>query len=97
VVFFGETIPHEALIRSFQMAAKAHALMVVGTSAEVSPANNLPIIAKQNGAKIIEINKEATHLTGSVTDVFLQGEAGSIINQLVTTLKQLRENKRVTI
>ena len=62
--------------------------MVVGTSAVVSPANTIPVNAKQNGAKLIEINTERTHLTDSVTDVFIQGEAGKIIEALVAKTKK---------
>ena len=88
VIFFGEAIPEEALYESFKLADTAEALMVVGTSAVVSPANSIPVIAKRNGAKIIEINKERTHLTGSLTDVFLQGEAGEIIDRLLAVIKK---------
>lgn len=88
VVFFGEAIPVEAMNRSFQLAASAQALMIVGTSAVVSPANTIPEVAKQNGAKIIEINKEQTHLTNSITDIFLQGGAGEIISALVSAVKK---------
>ncbi len=88
VIFFGEAIPPDALNRSFQLASMAQALMVVGTSAVVSPANTIPSIAKENGAKIIEINKESTHLTHTVTDVFLQGSAGEIIPALVEEIKR---------
>ena len=89
VVLFGEGIPTKALNRSFQMASSAQALMVVGTSAVVSPANTIPINAKQNGAKLIEINTERTHLTDSVTDVFIQGKAGKIIETLVVEVKKV--------
>jgi NAD-dependent deacetylase len=88
VIFFGEAIPQEALTRSFQLASTARALMVVGTSAVVSPANTIPAVAKQNGAKVIEINKESTHLTHSVTDIFLQGSASEIISALVDAVKK---------
>lgn len=88
VVFFGESIPEEALHRSFELASSARAVMVVGTSALVSPANTIPAIAKQNGSKIIEINKEKTHLTDSITDIFLQGSAAGIISDLVTAIKK---------
>ena len=73
--------------RSFQLAASARALMVVGTSAVVSPANTIPGIAKRNEAKIIEINKEKTHLTDTISDIFLQGEAGEKISALVAEIK----------
>ena len=88
VVFFGESIPEEASHRSFELASSARALMVVGTSALVSPVNTIPAIAKQNGSKIIEINKEKTHLTDSITDIFLQGSAAGIISDLVTAIKK---------
>ena len=89
VVFFGEAIPADALNRSYQLASSAQALMVVGTSAVVSPANTIPDIAKRNGANIIEINKERTHLTNTLTDIFIQGEAGAIIERLVAMVKTI--------
>jgi NAD-dependent deacetylase len=88
VIFFGEPIPVEALNRSFQLAASAEALMVVGTSAVVSPANTIPSIAKDRGARIIEVNLERTHLTDTITDVFLQGKAGEIIAALVEEVEK---------
>jgi NAD-dependent SIR2 family protein deacetylase len=32
-------------------------------------------MAKEHGAKIIEINIEATHFTREITDIFLKGKA----------------------
>ena len=87
VVFFGEPIPVDALHKSYELASKAEALMIVGTSAVVSPANSIPVIAKQNGAKLIEINLENTHLTNSITDIFLKGRAGEILPALLKELK----------
>lgn len=94
VIFFGEAIPPEALNRSFQLASSSQVLLVIGTSAAVSPANTIPAIAKKNGAKIIEINKEETHLTPTLTDIFLQGSAGEIISGLVAKVKHLKGKKR---
>jgi len=91
VIFFGEAIPQDAMNRSFRLASSAQALMVIGTSAVVSPVNTIPSIAKQNGAKIIEINKERTHLTDSMTDIFLEGSAGLIVSDLVAAVKKKKE------
>lgn len=88
VVFFEEPIPEEAMTKSLHLANYAQALLVVGTSAVIAPANTIPDVAKENGAKIIEINKERTHLTDSITDVFLQGGAGKIITALVAAMKE---------
>ena len=92
VIFFGEAIPEDALFRSFRLAESAQALLVVGTSAVVSPANSIPVIAKRNGAKIIEINTERTHLTESLTDIFILGEAGNIMELLVSAVKKVSQS-----
>lgn len=88
MVFFGEVVPEEALNRSFLLASSAKILMVVGTSAVVSPANTIPAIAKQNGARVIEINEERTDLTDSLTDVFLQGRAGVVLPAIVEAVRR---------
>ena len=88
IVFFGEAILQEAMNRSFQLAASSQALIVAGTSAVVSPANTIPGIARRNKAKVIEINKERTHLTDSLTDMFFQGSAGEIMPQIVEAIKK---------
>jgi len=91
VVFFGEAIPEEAMRRSFDLASSAQGLFIIGTSAVVSPVNTIPSIAKRNGAKIIEVNKERTHLTDTLTDLFLQGNAGEIMPQVVAAAKKKKE------
>lgn len=93
VVFFGEAIPTQALNKSFLLASSAEALIVAGTSAVVSPANTIPGITKQNGGKIIEINKERTHLTDTLSDLFIQGGAGEILEALVAEVKKLADTQ----
>ncbi|MFC1863032.1 NAD-dependent deacetylase [Thermodesulfobacteriota bacterium] len=90
VVLFGEAIPPEALNGSFRRVSSIDVLMVVGTSAIVSPANAIPDIAKQNGAKVIEINMEKTHLTNTITDIFIEGKAGEVIPGLVETIRMMK-------
>jgi NAD-dependent deacetylase len=94
VVFFGEAISEKALTRSFHFASSAEAVLIVGTSALVSPANTIPSIAKGRGAKIIEMNMERTHLTDSVTDIFIEGRAGETVPALVEELKKLQARGR---
>ena len=89
VVFFGEGIPQEALNMSFHLASTARALLVIGTSAQVSPANTIPAVASRNKATIIEINKEKTWLTDQLTDIFLEGEAGEIISEIVESINEI--------
>jgi len=79
MVFFNEPIPPFAKKRSFEEAKKADVMIIIGTNAEVLPAANIPVVAKQHGAKIIEINIEETHFTREITDIFLQGKASEIM------------------
>jgi len=43
----------------------------------------IPMIAKNNGTKIIEINIEGSNYTNSITDVFLKGKATEIMVNLL--------------
>ena len=86
IVFFGEMIPDGALDASRQLAARCGLMLVVGTSAEVSPANQMPWIANQHGATVVEFNLEETQLTGSVTDIFVQGPATTTLPALAAAV-----------
>ena len=61
IVLFGELIKcwQEATIK----ACSCDVMIIVGTSLMVSPANQLPIYAKEGGAILIEINPECSSLT----------------------------------
>jgi NAD-dependent deacetylase len=89
VIFFGEPIPPGALQESYELASSCGALLVVGISAEVAPANTIPQTAKMAGAKIIEINLEPTVLTPLLTDIFLQGKASEVVSELVAAVERL--------
>ncbi len=82
MVFFNEPIPHFAKKRSFEEAAKCDVLLIIGTNAEVLPAADIPIKAKENGAKIIEINIKPSHFTNTITDVFLEMKASEAMREI---------------
>ena len=85
-VFFTEPLPEEAVNESLNEAKKADLLLVIGTRAEVYPANTIPQIAKDNGAKIVEINVTKTALTDNLTDIFIKGDAGEIMAEFCRLL-----------
>ena len=89
MVFFGEPIPIKALEESFELASSCKALLIVGTSGEVAPANTIPETAKRAGAAIIEVNVEPTVLTEYLTDIFLQGKASEVVGKLVSEVEAL--------
>jgi len=86
VVLFGEPIPREPQFRAQVAARQCGVMLVVGTSATVYPASQIPEVAKNSGALIIEVNVRETPLTASVTDIFLQGSASDVLPRLLSTL-----------
>ena len=82
VVWFGETLPPQALAAAEAAARECDLLFSIGTSAAVFPAAQLPLTAMQSGAMVIEINKDRTPLTGVATFSML-GSAGDILPRFV--------------
>jgi NAD-dependent deacetylase len=62
VVLFGEMLPDSTWQISRAASHNADVVLVVGSSLEVSPANSLPQSAISNGAKLIIVNNQETHL-----------------------------------
>lgn len=87
VVLFGEPIPWLAQEQAEEEARTCGVLLVIGTSAQVSPACDIPRLAKASGAAVLEINPEPTSLTASVVDIHLPGSASEVLNRLVDRLK----------
>ena len=91
-VLFGERIPEDAAQLAYAAATACDVFLVVGTSANVQPAANLPRMALAAGATVIEVNTEATALTGRTSDILLRGKAGVVLPQVILAVKQLRAN-----
>ncbi len=92
-IFFGEAIPEPARSKSFKEAEIADVFLLIGTTGEIVPASMIPTEAKRNGAKIIEINTEASNYTYSITDVFLKGKATEKMNELLREIKSRLERE----
>ena len=88
-ILFGEMIPQEALWRSRQAATDCDVMLVMGTSAVVQPAALMPVVAKESGAKVIEINPERTPLTGEISDYLILGTAGDVTNGIIEELEKI--------
>jgi NAD-dependent deacetylase len=92
-VFFGEMIPPQHLARSQQLVSRCDVLLVVGTSATVQPAAMIPVLARESGARVVEINPEPTPLTGQISDYLIQGGAGEVMDQIVACIAERRRKE----
>ena len=82
VVWFGEMLPRDVLAEAETAASRAELFLFTGTSAIVYPAAGLIQVAQSAGARVVEVNLEATPYSGFV-DVSLRGKAGEILPLLV--------------
>ena len=88
-VMFGEPIPPDILDACFAEAARCDAMLLVGTSGTVNPAAQLPRLARERGAQIIEVNPEPTSLT-PLAHLALTGPAGAILPTLAAAASRYR-------
>ena len=87
VVWFGESLPEEALANAWTLAERCDLCLVVGTSGLVQPAASLPGVARQQGATVVRIDPQpAADFEG---DWQLLGAAGMILPALPALLERL--------
>lgn len=82
VVWFGESLPQQALELAWEAAEKSDLFFAIGTSGIVHPAASLPHTARSNGALVVEINPDETPLSAQV-NFRLRGAAGVVLPALV--------------
>lgn len=78
VVWYGEYLPEAVMAAALAAIEVCEVLVVVGTSAVVSPAAGLVEVAAAAGAGVIEVNPEASRMA-HLADVALRGPAGELL------------------
>lgn len=78
VIWFGEELDPIRLQTAESAVRQAKTMLIIGTSALVYPAAQLPLLARAAGAKLMEFNLEMTPLS-EVVDEFYEGEAGKTL------------------
>ncbi len=86
MIIFGERINKEVWERTLKHVKTCDVMVVVGTSGNVSPASELPILAKEHGAYIVEFNLTFTVYTNGISDLFVQGTTSQTMPHLVQLL-----------
>ncbi len=83
VVWFGEPLPQDVWNQAISEANSCDLMIVAGTSLVVSPANTLPVYAKQNNALLVEVNPEET-IMSSEMDFSLKMTSAKALPNLIT-------------
>ena len=88
-VMFGEPIPGATLEACFAEVQRCDVVLLVGTSGAVNPAAQLPLMARERGARIIEVNPVPTQLTAAA-HVVAAGPAGEIMPAIADTVRRIK-------
>jgi NAD-dependent deacetylase len=87
VVWFGEGLPQDVWQEAIFHANSCDVMVIAGTSLVVSPANTLPIYAKQNDAILVEINPDETIMTSDM-DLSIRSTSATTLPELVSMFKK---------
>ncbi len=87
VVWFGESLPQEVWQKAMIFASECDLMVIAGTSLVVSPANTLPIYAKQNKAILIEVNPENTEMSSEM-DLVIRNTSATALPEFVSMFKE---------
>jgi NAD-dependent deacetylase len=86
VILFGEQLPIREYLAAEMAIKKADLLLVAGSSLEVSPAADLPGLALDNGARLIIVNYQPTHLDARA-DVVIHADVADVLPRLVEAVR----------
>lgn len=91
IVNFGDPLPYDELEESIKRSEDADVFFVIGSSLVVTPAANMPGIAKKYGAKLIILNKGETpydYATDLRFDNYIEEVLPPILEKVKKTLKR---------
>lgn len=88
IVNFGDPLPIDELEESIYHSQESDVFFVVGSSLVVTPAANMPGIAKQNGAKLIIINKGETPYD-NVADILFDNKIEEVLPPIMEKVKKM--------
>jgi NAD-dependent deacetylase len=89
IILFGEQLPQQALIAAQQEARKSDVMIVAGSSLQVAPAGDLPLLTKRGGGRLIIINLGPTHLDDAA-DVVIKVDVAEALPRLTRAVRRIR-------
>jgi NAD-dependent deacetylase len=81
VILFGEILPVVVLNKAQLEARTCDVMIVAGSSLEVAPAGDLPMLAKYAGARLIIVNYTPTHLD-HLADIVIHADVAEVLPRL---------------
>lgn len=86
VILFGEQLPYREVQMAKEAARLTDLMIVIGSSLEVAPASDLPLLALRHSAKLVIINLQPTFLDSHATYV-VHANAAEILPEIVSLVE----------
>lgn len=86
VVLFGEPLPYDHLRRAQEAALRCDLMIAVGTSLEVEPASDLPLLARRRGSQLVIFNRQPT-VADKLAEVTVRGDVAAVLPELVGLIR----------
>ena len=80
-ISFGQRLPSDVLMEATRWSRESDLMFAIGSSLVVTPAADLPRIAKERGARLVIINRDPTPLD-AIADAALRGSIGEALTAL---------------
>jgi NAD-dependent deacetylase len=84
-ISFGQMLPPDVLMEATRWSQGADLMVAIGSSLLVTPAAELPRVAKERGARLVIINRDETPLDG-YADAILRGPIGEVLTAVDASL-----------
>lgn len=81
-VSFGQSMPAAAMERAEQLAHQCDLFLAIGSSLVVWPAAGFPLMAKQNGAALVIINRERTEFDDAA-NLVVHADIGDVLEPFI--------------
>lgn len=82
-ISFGQAMPTEPMEKAQAATLACDLFLVLGSSLVVYPAAAFPLLAKENGAKLVIVNREPTE-QDDYADLVLHDEIGPVMREVVS-------------
>ena len=77
-ISFGQTMPDAAMRRAREFTLACDVFLAIGSSLVVWPAAGFPLMAKENGAQLVIMNREPTEFD-DIADLVVRDDIGSVL------------------
>lgn len=82
-ISFGQAMPQEAMRRALAATLACDLFLAIGSTLIVHPAASFPVVARDNGARLVIINRDPTPLD-NLAELMLRDDIGTILAPFIS-------------